>query len=263
MKRKPYIIRISSQKGGVGKTTVAVNLACALSDMGYGVLLVDADTANPSCGFYLGLEDSNIGFIDVVSGKASPEKAIVKYNPTGLYVLPGTVHRGNYVMTEHQARAKANMLKVMDYDFIIVDTPPGVFYRETGDAYDEALVLTIPTMAATTSAMRLAHIYDKEKMRHSLVINRVRSKRFELSIGEMEGAYGDKPSAVIPEDDAVQESESMHLPAYVSRRGSAFSKAIEELAIFVGNKSGTPLHRNTFVRRGFFYRILRFLRVVP
>ena len=262
MKRKPYVIRVSSQKGGVGKTTVAVNLGCALSDMGYGTLLVDADTANPSCGFYLGLEDANIGFVDVISGKASPEKAIVKYNPTGLYVLPGTVHKGNYMITEHQARAKANLLKSLEYDFIIVDTPPGVFYRETNNAYDEALVLTIPTMSATTSAMRLAHLYDKEEMRHSLVVNRVRSKKFELSIGEIEGAYGSKSSAVVPEDDAVQESESMHLPAYVSRRGSQFSRSIDDLAMFIGNKSGTPLHRNTFIRRSFLYRLLRFLRIV-
>lgn len=260
--KKPYVIRVSSQKGGVGKTTIAVNLACALSDMGYGVLLVDADTANPSCGFYLGLEDANIGFVDVISGKASPDKAIVKYNPTGLYVLPGTVHKGNYIITEHQARAKTALLKSLEYDFIIVDTPPGVFYRETNDAYDEALVLTIPTMSATTSAMRLAHLYDKEEMRHSLVINRVRNKKFELSIGEMEGAYGNKASAVIPEDDAVQESESMHLPAYVSRKGSAFARSIEDLALFIGNKSGTPLHRSAFIRRSFFYRIFRFFRIV-
>ena len=50
---KPYIIGISSQKGGVGKTTISVNLAVALKTLGYKVLLVDSDTTNPSVGSIL------------------------------------------------------------------------------------------------------------------------------------------------------------------------------------------------------------------
>ena len=50
----PYIIRISSQKGGVGKTTIAVNLGVILSLFKYKTLVVDCDAANPTVGFHWG-----------------------------------------------------------------------------------------------------------------------------------------------------------------------------------------------------------------
>jgi MinD superfamily P-loop ATPase len=78
---RPYIIRMSSQKGGVGKTTIAVNLSTALSVKGYRVLLVDADIYNPCITFYLGLRSPTVGFKDVLLGKSKLEKSDILYSP--------------------------------------------------------------------------------------------------------------------------------------------------------------------------------------
>lgn len=75
---KSYVLKVVSQKGGVGKTTMAVNLATALALSNYKVLLFDADFANPSVGFHLGMYDVNAGASDVASGKTSLRNAIRK-----------------------------------------------------------------------------------------------------------------------------------------------------------------------------------------
>ncbi len=59
--QKPYIIRVSSTKGGVGKSAIAVNLAVSIEMYGYRTLIVDLDTINPSVGLYLGLANVSIG----------------------------------------------------------------------------------------------------------------------------------------------------------------------------------------------------------
>ena len=88
--RNSYSIRVSSQKGGVGKTTVAINLAVALSMHNYRVLLVDADMISPSVGFFMGMESANIGIRDVIDGKADSSQAIIRHNVSGVDVIPGT-----------------------------------------------------------------------------------------------------------------------------------------------------------------------------
>ncbi len=236
MTKKPYVVRVSSQKGGVGKTTVAVNLACALSELGYSTLLVDADTANPSVGFQLGLEDVNIGFMEVVSKKVKPEKAIVKYTPTNLYVLPGAVHKANVFLTNAQARFKGRLLKKLNYDFIVVDTSPGFFQKEATPGFDEGLILSTPDMSSTTSAIRLAEIYGRAYVKHNLIINRVRNKSFEISVREIEEAYGNKAYGVIPEDDCVPESIALHIPAYIHKGHSKFSNNIRDMALFISSE---------------------------
>ncbi len=227
---KLYAIRISSQKGGVGKTVVAVNLAVALKQAGYKVLLVDADTANPSIGFHLGIDEVNIGLKEVLDGKASIRNAVVIHNPTGLHVLPGTVTARSYVAsTEQLKRFHAQMDKV-SYDFMIVDTSPGYFNPELSRIYDEALILSTPDMSSAASAMRLAKVYDDHHIKHNLSLNLVKNKRYELHIDEIEELYEGKALASLPFDEKVPISVAEHIPAYLLDKRTPFSKGLRQLA---------------------------------
>lgn len=107
----PYLIGVSSQKGGVGKTTISVNLSVALKSFNYKVLLIDSDTSNPSIGFHMGLEKANIGYRDVVYGRADLEDAVAVHGATGLHVLPGTINAKHFSPTSANIEKLANRIK--------------------------------------------------------------------------------------------------------------------------------------------------------
>ena len=176
----PYTIRIASQKGGVGKTTIAVNLATALTLTGHKVLIIDGDFVNPSVGIHLGIDEVNIGFRSVVLNKASYRNAIVVHNPSGMHVMPGEITARAYEPRTEQLRRLGEELRKSNYEFIIVDTPPGFAPEDALYVYDEAIIVATPDMSACTSAVRLAHIFNKNKIKHNLAINMIRNKRYEL-----------------------------------------------------------------------------------
>lgn len=210
----PYIIRISSQKGGVGKTTIAVNLSVLLSLSGHKVLIIDSDTTNPSIGFHLGMHHANVGYKDVVSGRASLKNAIAIHGPSGLRVLGGTIEgHAHHVESAQNISRLYSSLKKTDFDFIIIDSAPKNQMTADPIKYcDEALVVTTPEMTAITSAMRLANFYRKEKVKHNLVINMVKGRKHEYSIPEIENAFGDRAAAVLPDEEAVALGVASHIP---------------------------------------------------
>jgi flagellar biosynthesis protein FlhG len=238
---KPYIIRISSQKGGVGKTTVSTNLAIALAMSSNRTLIIDADCTNPAVGFHLGLDQVNMGYGDVVSGRARLSNATIVHSPSGLKVLPGVIRGTTHMLTTAQINEFMKKLASTNYDFIIIDTAPGLSPIEPKQLLDEALIITTPDMASCTSCIRLTTQFNKEKIKHNLIVNRVRNKRYEISTREIEEMYGNRTFGAIPEDEIVPLSISEHIPAYMLDRRSSFSVTIGEIARLYGSKGGTTI----------------------
>lgn len=226
---KPYLIRVSSQKGGVGKTTVAVNLATWLATSGYRVLLFDTDFTNPSVGFHLGLEDANIGMQSVLAKRSRLQNAVVPHDASGMHILPCELSSKVPVPTDQQIKNTLAEISRSDYHFAIGDTPPGFFTEGLEGLYDEALILTTPDLPAIASVMRLASKYDKISLKHSLVINRVRHRRYEVNLREIEGSYGKSAEAVLPESDIVPRSIAEHIPAILLDPRDEFTKAANEM----------------------------------
>jgi MinD-like ATPase involved in chromosome partitioning or flagellar assembly len=236
---KPYIIRISSQKGGVGKTTVSTNLAVALAMASFRTLIVDADTTNPAVGFHLGLDRVNMGYSDVVSGKARLANATIVHTPTGLNVLPGVIRSTTHMLTVTQITEFMKTLSNTDYDFIIIDTAPGLSPVEPRQLLDEAIIITTPDMASCTSCIRLTTQFRKEKIKHNLIVNRIKNKRYEISMREIEEMYGNRVFGALPEDEIIPLSISEHIPAYLLDRRAPFSANMGEISGLYRSK-GVP-----------------------
>ena len=127
------IISVVNQKGGVGKTTTAVNLAAGIGLAGKKVLLVDADPqGNTTSGYGISKKDSSFTTYELLIGTARVEQAIVKTQFKNVDVVPSSMNLAaaevDLIETEHrEACLKTALSPVREqYDYIFIDCPPSL-----------------------------------------------------------------------------------------------------------------------------------------
>jgi flagellar biosynthesis protein FlhG len=175
------VIAVSSGKGGVGKTTVVVNLAFALASVGKKVMILDSDLALGNIDILLGLEPK-YNLTDVIAGRKKIHEIVVE-GPGGIRILPAS--SGIQEVTELSNGHKANLLTQVDQfedeiDFLLIDTGAGVssnvmFFNA---AARKVLVVASPEPTCITDAFALMKILTQEysKKQFQLVINSVKSE---------------------------------------------------------------------------------------
>ena len=92
------------------------------------------------------------------------------------------------------------------------------------------MIITTPDVPACASATRESGKYNKISLKHSLIVNKVTNARYELSAEEIRDMYGGEISGILPNDTAVSESLAVHIPAYIYKRNSRFSKSIHNVS---------------------------------
>ena len=127
------VLAVTNQKGGVGKTTTAINLAASLAATKRRVLLVDMDPqGNATMGCGVNKHEIKAGSCEVLLGEATATQAIVKAGPAGFDLLPGnadlTAAEVKLLGSEkRESRLRDALLPVRaDYDYILIDCPPSL-----------------------------------------------------------------------------------------------------------------------------------------
>jgi MinD-like ATPase involved in chromosome partitioning or flagellar assembly len=257
--KKPYMILMASQKGGVGKSTVALNLAIALRlNQNFRVLLVDEDSESASVSEQLGIKADGAGFQEALTGQAEMEQTLFAYQPIDLYLLPASPSSAPLrPKPDHLIKFHSKLAR-LKYDFIIVDNIPGFFAEEVARYFNDVAIVTTPDRVSAEGSAKMAEYCEKHKLEHRLIINRLGYSKFDLGREEIEKMYGDIAFQVVPEDKIVEEGLAKRKPAYLIDRDSQFSLAIDDLArAFALKRGGGPVEPEFERSRspGFFERL--------
>ena len=157
----------------------------------------------------------------------------MKYFPSSIDVLPGVVSEGrsgSISLTNEQVDRVFVPLQKSNYEFIIIDTSPGILSERVLAYYKEILLITTPDLPSLTSLMRLSTIYDKHKIKNRFVVNKVTNEKQELSVKEIEGVLKQKAFGVLPSDPKVPESIERQIPLFINNEDSPFARGIADLA---------------------------------
>ena len=147
----PRIISVANQKGGVGKTTTAINLGAALAEEGYNVLLVDLDPqGNASTGLGIEPESREFTTYDLILDEAELKDVVKKTLIEGLLIAPSTtdLSSADIEMMSIEKRSfllhdalRQPAIDIYELDFILIDCPPSLS------------LLTVNAMVASDSVL--------------------------------------------------------------------------------------------------------------
>lgn len=122
---------VTSAMPGEGKSTVSANIAISLAMKEYKVILVDADLRNPSTAKVLGMQEQELGTLQVLKGEVKIEDAVQPYKDTSVMVLAGSspIQDTSTVLSGENMRQFIKELEAKA-DFVVIDTPPSAMLSD-------------------------------------------------------------------------------------------------------------------------------------
>lgn len=235
-------LAVTSGKGGVGKTTISLNLAIAAAQSGQRTLLLDADMGLGNVHVFAGIAPRGT-MMDLVEGRR-PAAELLSPGPGGIQVLCGS--SGSTRLADLSPRAIERLggeLAEMgnEFDQMIIDTGAGISAQVTEflAMADDILVVTTPNIAATLDAYGVIKVAREEGMRGRIhiLVNQADSEPQAAQVAEKIRACAQRFLDYAPEilggltrDAAVEEANQTRRPLLISRPGDPNAAAIARIA---------------------------------
>ncbi|MCR4323932.1 MAG: cell division ATPase MinD [Nanoarchaeota archaeon] len=202
------VIVINSGKGGVGKTTTAINLGACLNKLKKEVIIVDANLNTPNVGLQLGAPIVPITLNHVLKGKADIEDAVYEHH-SGTKIILSSLSVNE--LTKFKLKKFPEMIKKLKdtCDFIIIDSAAGFGEEVIAvlDVADEIIIVTNPEMPAVTDALKSVKVArGMGKTINGIIVTRHNNAKYEMPLSSIKSMLEAQIIGVIPEDKAVKEA---------------------------------------------------------
>jgi chromosome partitioning protein len=251
--KKPRVLVVANQKGGVGKTTTAINLGTALAAVGEPTLVIDIDPqGNASTGLGIHRQDRKLTTYEVLTGQAKLAEAVVKTRIPGLSLVPATVdlsgaeleladmQRRNFILRD--ALEEYSVHGENSFSYILIDCPPSLTLL-TLNAMAAADAVMVPLQCEFFALEGLSQLMKtielvRDRLNPTLEIQGIvltmfdkRNKLSDQVAADVRETLGEKVySTVIPRNVRISEAPSHGVPALVYDLRCPGSQAYIKLA---------------------------------
>lgn len=200
------VIVITSGKGGVGKTTTAINLGAAMNYFNQDVLIIDGNLSTPNIGIHLNSPEVPINLNHVLLKKASPSEAVYEHD-SGLKIVPSSLS------IKDSKKLNLNDLKNFKDEFsdiadvVIVDCAAGLGQEALSaiEMADELILVTNPEMPAIADALKTIKTAEQlKKTITGVIVTRVKKNKFELQPETVKDMLEIPILGMVPEDKTIQ-----------------------------------------------------------
>ncbi len=226
------VIVITSGKGGVGKTTTAINLGAAMNYFGENVLIVDGNLSTPNVGIHLNSPEAPITLNHVLSKKADPMEAVYEHS-SGIKIMPSSlsVKELRKIRPQKIKDFKKDFKKISDV--IIVDSAAGLGEEAISaiEMADELIIVTNPELPAITDALKTVKLAESlNKPVLGVIISRVQKDNIEMHPETVKEMLEAQILGMIPEDVSIKKSLNLKDAVVHVYPKSKASRAYKEIA---------------------------------
>ena len=246
---------ITSGNGGVGKTTLTVNLGISLALLGRETYILDADIGMANMALILGMDDIPVTLHEVLAGKADIEDAIYE-GPGGVKVVPSGISLQGFQQADPD-KLRDVMHRLVDRcEYLLIDAPSGISKEGVVplSVADEVILVVNPELASMADALKTKILCEVMGGGvYGAILNRAGLEHTELRSQSVEDVLGVRVIDVVPEDANVRRAAAYKNPCVLKYPKTDASRAFRRIAAQISGveyeESGEEEKAERFVDR--------------